>query len=63
MRGTAAWALGRIGGGEALAAVEKALLAEEDNQVREMLERALDKLLKREETETNEQAGGGQSGN
>ncbi|MNW13669.1 hypothetical protein D3C71_2116850 [compost metagenome] len=50
MRGTAAWALGRIGGGEALAAVEEALLAEEDSQVRELLERALDKLLKREET-------------
>lgn len=51
MRGTAAWALGRIGGGEALAAVEQALGKEEDATVREMLERAQDKLLEQKAAE------------
>ena len=49
MRGTAAWALGRIGGAEALAAVEQALQGEEDETVRGMLGRAQDKLLAQEE--------------
>lgn len=49
MRGTAAWALGKIGGDEALAAVEQALQSEEETEVRGMLIRAQDKLLKREE--------------
>ncbi|MNC45479.1 hypothetical protein D3C75_944430 [compost metagenome] len=48
LRGSAAWALGRIGGAEALAAVKLALHKEEDAAVREMLERAQDKLLERE---------------
>lgn len=45
MRGTAAWALGRIGGEEALAAVESALEREEHDIVRQMLSRAQDVLL------------------
>lgn len=45
MRGTAAWALGRIGGEEALAAVESALEREEHDTVKEMLSRAQDVLL------------------
>jgi epoxyqueuosine reductase len=45
MRGTAAWALGRIGGEEALAAVESALDREEHDTVKEMLSRAQDVLL------------------
>lgn len=45
MRGTAAWALGRIGGEEALSAVEQALSGEEDLTVQQMLHRAQDKLL------------------
>lgn len=49
MRGTAAWALGKIGGERALAAVEQALQGEEDAEVRRMLVRAQDKLLKRGE--------------
>ncbi|MNN46674.1 Epoxyqueuosine reductase [compost metagenome] len=49
MRGTAAWALGKIGGKEALGAVEQALQGEEVAEVREMLIRAQDKLLNREE--------------
>lgn len=51
MRGTAAWALGRIGGSGALSAVEQALDKEEDATVREMLERVLRKLLAQKETE------------
>ncbi len=49
MRGTAAWALGKIGGKEALGAVEQALQGEEVAEVREMLIRAQGKLLNREE--------------
>lgn len=49
MRGTAAWALGKIGGKEALEAVEQALQGEEVAEVREMLVRARDKLLNRGE--------------
>lgn len=45
MRGAAAWALGRIGGEEALAAVESALEREEHDTVKEMLSRAQDVLL------------------
>lgn len=44
MRGTSAWALSRIGGEEALAAVEQALKSEEDSTVRDMLEQAVGKL-------------------
>lgn len=51
MRGTAAWALGRIGGKEALSAIDMALQAEEDVQVREMLERARHKLAEQKETD------------
>ncbi|MNH97280.1 Epoxyqueuosine reductase [compost metagenome] len=58
LRGSAAWALGRIGGAEALAAVKLALQKEEDATVREMLERAQDKLLERQEAEEH----GGVSG-
>ncbi|MDF9845520.1 epoxyqueuosine reductase [Paenibacillus sp. PastF-1] len=49
MRGTAAWALGKIGGTEALAAVEQALQREEDGTVREMLDRARSRLLEQKE--------------
>lgn len=45
MRGTAAWALSRIGGEEALAAVESALQHEENDTVLQMLSRAQDVLL------------------
>lgn len=45
MRGTAAWSLGRIGGGEALAALESALEREEDDTVKQMLTRAIEALL------------------
>lgn len=51
MRGAAAWALGRIGGVEALAAVEQALQGESDDNVRGMLSRAQDKLLDQKELE------------
>lgn len=51
MRGTAAWALGRIGGSEALTAVEQALHKEEDVTVRGMLNRAQDKLLEQREAD------------
>lgn len=51
MRGTAAWALSRIGGSEALTAVEQALQKEEDVTVRGMLSRAQDKLLGQKEAE------------
>lgn len=44
LRGTAAWALGKIGGPEALAAVKQALEQEEHEQVREMLHKAEDRL-------------------
>ncbi|MNO35982.1 Epoxyqueuosine reductase [compost metagenome] len=54
MRGSAAWALGRIGGAEALAAVKLALQKEEDVTVLEMLELAQDKLLEREEVQEHD---------
>jgi len=44
MRGTAAWALGRIGGEEALNSVNKGLAVEEDVNVKEMLMKAKEKL-------------------
>ncbi|MEC0093285.1 tRNA epoxyqueuosine(34) reductase QueG [Paenibacillus macquariensis] len=44
MRGTAAWALGRIGGEEALNSVNKGLAVEEDVKVQEMLMKAKEKL-------------------
>ena len=45
MRGTAAWALGRIGGLEAMAAVKQGLEQENHETVLEMLHMAEDKLL------------------
>lgn len=45
MRGTAAWSLGRIGGEEALAALESALEREEDDTVKQMLTSAIEALL------------------
>ncbi|ASA25537.1 tRNA epoxyqueuosine(34) reductase QueG [Paenibacillus donghaensis] len=45
MRGTAAWALGRIGGSDALSAVRQAIQHEEDPEVCAMLERAEQVLL------------------
>lgn len=44
MRGTAAWALGRIGGDEALNSVNKGLAVEEDEKVQEMLMKAKEKI-------------------
>ncbi|HEY2493857.1 MAG TPA: tRNA epoxyqueuosine(34) reductase QueG [Paenibacillus sp.] len=44
MRGTAAWALGRIGGEEALNILDKSIATEQDNQVQEKLLQAKDKL-------------------
>lgn len=52
MRGTAAWALSKIGGEEALAAVERALETEEHETVLEMLAKAQKKL--REDLEQKE---------
>lgn len=51
MRGAAAWALGRIGGEEALSAIGQALQTEEVAEVRELLERAYSKLGEQAETE------------
>ncbi|OAB39840.1 tRNA epoxyqueuosine(34) reductase QueG [Paenibacillus glacialis] len=44
MRGTAAWALGRIGGEEALNSLNKGLAVEEDKLVQEMLMKAKEKI-------------------
>jgi epoxyqueuosine reductase len=44
MRGTAAWALGRIGGEEALNSVMKGMAVEQDELVQEMLRQARGKL-------------------
>lgn len=55
MRGTAAWALGRIGGSEALTAVERAMQGEEDVTVRGMLLRAQNKLLEQAEPKEEEE--------
>jgi epoxyqueuosine reductase len=41
VRGHAAWALGRLGGRKARAALERGRLAEEDKNIREEIERAL----------------------
>jgi epoxyqueuosine reductase len=61
MRGTAAWALGRIGGDEALAAVEAGLEREEDSTVREMLSRAQDVLLTGKKAREDSDINGGKS--
>jgi len=44
LRGTAAWALGRIGGEEAMNNLEKSMKSEGDSRVRDMLHQALNKL-------------------
>ncbi|NMO98088.1 tRNA epoxyqueuosine(34) reductase QueG [Paenibacillus lemnae] len=44
LRGTAAWALGRIGGEEALNNLDKGMKSEQDEQVRSMLQQALHQL-------------------
>lgn len=44
LRGTAAWALGRIGGEEALDNLEKSMKSEQEPKVRNMLQQALNKL-------------------
>jgi len=44
VRGSAAWALGRIGGDEARAALEEALGREQDPEVRREIELALQRL-------------------
>lgn len=44
LRGTAAWALGRIGGEDALSNLEKGMNSERDETVRNMLKQALNKL-------------------
>lgn len=61
LRGTAAWALGRIGGEEAMNNLEKGMASEQDSQVRNMLQQALSKLKSASNTDTpaaeHEQAG------
>ncbi|KOR76970.1 tRNA epoxyqueuosine(34) reductase QueG [Paenibacillus solani] len=52
LRGTAAWALGRIGGEEAMNNLEKSMKSEGDSRVRDMLQQALNKL--KPETKGNE---------
>lgn len=44
LRGNAAWALGRIGGEEAMDNLEKSMKSEGDSRVRDMLQQALNKL-------------------
>jgi len=44
MRGTAAWALGRIGGAEAENALKEAFSREEDPEAKEEIRRALQSL-------------------
>lgn len=44
LRGTAAWALGRIGGEEAMNNLENSMKSEKDSRVRDMLQQALNKL-------------------
>jgi len=53
MRGTAAWALGKIGGSEALAAIELALEREEHDTVMHMLSRAQNVLLNNKKAQEN----------
>ncbi|MGV2787636.1 tRNA epoxyqueuosine(34) reductase QueG, partial [Clostridium perfringens] len=53
LRGTAAWALGRIGGEEALNNLEKSMKSEGDSQVRDMLQQALNKLNEPSEKEAS----------
>ncbi|MBO2945295.1 tRNA epoxyqueuosine(34) reductase QueG [Paenibacillus sp. F411] len=48
LRGTAAWALGRIGGEEALNNLNKGMKSEQDEQVRSMLQQALQQLTPEE---------------
>ncbi|PAD75522.1 tRNA epoxyqueuosine(34) reductase QueG [Paenibacillus campinasensis] len=52
LRGTAAWALGRIGGEEAMNNLEKGMASEQDSQVRNMLQQALSKLKSASNTDT-----------
>lgn len=59
LRGTAAWALGRIGGEEALNNLEKSMKSEGDSQVRNMLQQALNKL--KSEPNENESSVGAQA--
>lgn len=59
LRGTAAWALGRIGGEEALNNLEKSMKSEGDSQVRNMLQQALNKL--KSEPNENESSAGAQA--
>ncbi|NWL89672.1 tRNA epoxyqueuosine(34) reductase QueG [Paenibacillus sp. 79R4] len=53
IRGTAAWALSRIGGQEALDGVQRALAVEQDEEVLQRLQRAEHKLLEAEEAHLN----------
>lgn len=53
MRGTAAWALSRIGGQEALEGVRRALAVEQDEEVIQRLHRAEQKLQEAEEVNLN----------
>lgn len=53
IRGTAAWALSRIGGQEALDGVQRALAVEQDEEVLQRLQRAEQKLLEAEEAHLN----------
>jgi len=50
IRGTAAWALGKIGTEQAFAAIERALVKEEDKRVRVEMEKGLAFKLKKEES-------------
>ncbi|MGG1615804.1 tRNA epoxyqueuosine(34) reductase QueG [Paenibacillus sp. NRS-1782] len=51
LRGTAAWALGRIGGKNAMTAIKQASEKEQHEQVREMVAQAHSKLEEREQAE------------
>jgi epoxyqueuosine reductase len=50
LREAAAWALGRIGGGEALAALHQAHSVETDPEVADAIERAVKAVQERDET-------------
>ncbi|WP_054958617.1 tRNA epoxyqueuosine(34) reductase QueG [Paenibacillus dakarensis] len=56
LRGTAAWALGRIGGEEALSSLEKGMKTERDETARRMLKQVLDKWKPESKEQDSNQA-------